>query len=253
MKAHGQMAYDLAKMHKRIFALENVAKQGGEVGARAAAGLPRAQNAYKLASAAFEKERPAVNAARVFLQESNAAAQAGLRGAAIAKAGQAAVKLETALRASVIGEKLLTVGKITASKPFVRGLVVVGAAMEGVASYVDSTAETKTGKAANAALGAGSGALIMANPWVAGADVLAPEGYKLSEVYHGGAAAVTAIGECLFKYDSKAMDEFHKRSMEGSYGKVMQAASEAGEFWANKGISQGLGEFADAVRWWVSH
>jgi hypothetical protein len=31
--------------------------------------------------------------------------------------------------------------------------------------------------------------------------------------------------------DSKAMDDFHKRSMAGSYAKVLQAASKAGEFW----------------------
>jgi hypothetical protein len=53
--------------------------------------------------------------------------------------------------------------------------------------------------------------------------------------------------------DTKAMDDFHKRSMEGSYGKVIQAASEAGEYWAKKGLRGGLKEFADAVRWWVSN
>jgi len=41
--------------------------------------------------------------------------------------------------------------------------------------------------------------------------------------------------------------------MRGHYGKVMQAASEAGEFWAEKGIVGGLKEFAEGVRWWVSH
>ncbi len=251
LKAHSQMAYDLARMHRRIFALQNAATKGGDAGLQAAAVLGRASRAYDSAYLAFEKERPAVNAARVFLEESKVA-RAGLRGAAAVKLGQTAVKFETALRESTIGAKLLTVGKITASKTFVRSLVVVGAAMEGIASYADSTADTTTGKVANAALGAGAGALVMANPLVAGADAIAPEGYKLSEVYHGGAAAVTAIGEGVLKNDSRAMDNFHKRSMEGGYGKVMQAASEAGEFWANKGVAGGLKEFAEAVKWWVN-
>jgi hypothetical protein len=252
LKTHGQMAYDLARMHRRIFSLQNVAKQGGEIGAKASRALPRAEEAYKLANLAFERERQAVNTARTLLQETRAA-RSGFRGMAAVNIGKTALKLEAALESSVVGSKLLKVGKITASKPFVRGLIVVGAAAEGVASYKDSTAETTTGKAANAALGAGAGALVMLNPWVAGADVVAPEGYKLSEVYHGGAGAVTAIGEACFKQDSKAMDDFHKRSMQGSYGKVLQAASEAGEFWATKGIGGGLTEFADAVKWWVGH
>jgi hypothetical protein len=110
-------------------------------------------------------------------------------------------------------------------------------------------------------LGAGAGALTMANPVVAIADWLAPNGYKLSEVYHGGAGAVTAIAEGLLTYDTRAMDEFHKRSMQGHYGKVMQAASEAGVYWAEEGITGGLSkffheaslsEFFHAVNWWVN-
>jgi uncharacterized protein (TIGR02117 family) len=65
---------------------------------------------------------------------------------------------------------------------------VFGAAVEGVASYVDSTAEIPAGKVANAALGAGAGALVMAKPVVAGAGRVAPDGYKLSGLYHGTAA-----------------------------------------------------------------
>jgi len=41
--------------------------------------------------------------------------------------------------------------------------------------------------------------------------------------------------------------------MQGAYGKVMVAASEAGEYWANKGVRGGLREFQNALSWWVSH
>ena len=78
----------------------------------------------------------------------------------------------------------------------------------------------------------------------------------LTKVY----GAVTAIGEAVFTGDIRAMDEFHKRAMQGGYGKVMKVASEAGEYWANKGIVGGLKEFGGGLKefvvslnWWVSH
>jgi hypothetical protein len=256
LKTHGQMAYDLRRMNRTILKLQNVAKQGGRAGGKGTAALAKARQAYHAAQAAFENERKAALTAQKFIQEGKAA-QAALKGTAalksiaLAKVAEAAVKLESVLRTSAVGSKLLSIGRITASKPVVRGLIVVGAAMEAVESYTDSTATTTAGKTANALLGAGGGALVMGNPLVAGADLLAPEDYKPSKLYHGTAAALSSIGEGLVTNDSKAMDDFHKRSMAGSYGKVLQAASEAGEFWAYKGISRGLGEFADAVKWWA--
>ena len=60
---------------------------------------------YGSTNLAFEMERPAVNAARTFLQELRAA-RSGLKGAAAVKLGQAALRLETALGGSQIGSKL---------------------------------------------------------------------------------------------------------------------------------------------------
>jgi hypothetical protein len=140
------------------------------------------------------------------------------------------------------------------SKPVVNGLLVVGAALDGIAAYQQSPAQTQAGKLTNAALGASFGVLIAKNPMVAMVDDLAlPSGYKLSELYKGTAAALTAIGEGVLAGDTRAMDEFHARAMKGSYNKVMKAASEAGEYWDQKGLRSGLREFEDALRWWVSH
>jgi hypothetical protein len=251
-RAHSQMAYDLRRMANGLQKLRNVARQGGNVGAKAAARLVDAERAYVEAKAAFEQEKIAARAANTLIGEFRTA-QSGAKMMAKLRAGQLAVKFEEALQTSRIGSGLMKFGKIVASKAFVRGLVVVGSALEAVSSYADSTAQTTGGKVANAALGAGSSALLMSVPLVAGADVLTPEGYKLSEIYHGGAGAITAIGEGMLTSDTRAMDEFHKRSMAGHYGKVMQAASEAGEYWADKGFVGGMREFADAVNWWVSH
>ena len=127
--------------------------------------------------------------------------------------------------------------------------MIVGAALEGIAGWIDSNAETTGGRAANAALAAGGGALVMANPLVAGADVLLPKGFKVSEVYQGTAGALTAIGEGIAVGDEAAMAKFHERSKAGDYGQLMQAASEAGDFWAQKGLLGGLSEFVEAVEY----
>lgn len=113
------------------------------------------------------------------------------------RVGQAAASFTAVLSGSRVGGVLLTAGRIAASKAFVRGLVVVGAELERIAAYEESTAQTQAGKVANAALGAGGGALTMANPYVAVADLVAPRGYKLSEVYRGGAGALSSIGEAM--------------------------------------------------------
>lgn len=252
MKTHSQMAYDLRRMSRGISKLERMAKQGGKVGESARQKLTEAKEAYKAAAAAFKEERAAVRAANVVVLEYKAV-QSGLKGTALVKLGAAAAELETALHGSRVGRMLMTTGRVVASKPFTRGLIVIGAGLEAVAGYVDSSAQTTVGKGVNAALGGAGGALTMINPAVAAVDLVTPKGYKPSEVFRGTAGALTVIGEAFLTEDTKPLDEFHKKSMEGHYGKVMQAASEAGEYWADKGIVDGLKEFTDAVRWWVSH
>jgi len=143
--------------------------------------------------------------------------------------------------------------RIILSKPVVNGLLVVGAALDAVAAYQASPAKTQAGKLTNAALAGGLGFVVAKNPGVAIVDRMLPNGYKISELYKGTAAALPAIGEGLLAGDTRAMDEFHARAMKGSYTKVMKAASEAGEYWDQKGLRSGLREFEDALRWWVSH
>jgi hypothetical protein len=260
LKAHGQMAWDLRRMARGIRALENVAKQGGRKGAKAAQQLIKAKAAFNAAKSEFEAERNAVSKASALIQKSKLLRAELLRdgdeASRLLRLGESVTEFENALRTSRIGSKLLTVGRvvgrIATNKIFVRGLIVVAVAIEAVESYVDSTAQTKAGKTANAALGAGASLGIMASPVLTVIDLIAPKEAKPSVILHGGMTAVTAVGEGFISGDTRAMDEFHKRSMQGHYGKVMQAASEAGEFWAEKGIGGGLREFADAVRWWMT-
>jgi len=246
---HSQMAYDLRKMQQGLTKLENAAKNGG--GPQAAAKLAEAKKAYDGAKAAYDAERPAVAAANAFLKEHALAGEAAKHGKTL-KIGEAAARFEHALASSRIGKGLLTTGRIVANPAMVRGLQVFGGLVEGFAGYVDSNNKTTGGKLANGALAGGGGALVMANPWVAGADMLAPEGYKLSEVYRGGAGAVSSIAEGMITGDTRGMDEFHGRSKRGDYGVVMKQASEAGDYWAQHGIGGGLALGWENLKWWVS-
>jgi hypothetical protein len=231
VRTHAQMAYDLARMHRNIFKLKRVFNLGGSAGETAGWRLIRARGLYESAKLAFENERPAVAAARAVLSHSKSV-PAGLRGGVTAQIGTAAFKLEQVLGGSRIGSKLLATGRIMTSKAFTHGLIAVGAAASAVEAYNTSPAETTRGKVNNAILGGGAGALTMANPWVAAADVLAPKGFKPGELFRGTADALTSIDEAFSPDGSDAMLNFHRRSKEGEYGKVMQEASGFGDFYA---------------------
>lgn len=251
MKAHSQMAWDLRLMRRGMRALDNAANKSGS--AKAAAKLAELKVAYAEAEAVFRADRAAAGAAGSLLERASQARVAArglarLKGAAKLKLGESLLNFENTLRGSAIGRGLLTTGRVVSNPNFVRGLVILGAALEGVAGWIDSNAQTTGGRAANAALAAGGGALVMANPMVAGADVILPKGFKVSEVYQGTAGALTAIGEGIAAGDEAAMAIFHERSKAGDYGQLMQSASEAGDFWAEKGLLGGLSEFLEAVK-----
>jgi hypothetical protein len=228
---HAQMAFDLARMHRNLFNLKYVFRLGGSVGETAGWRLIRARGLYETTKLAFETERPAVATARAFLSHSRAM-RFGVRGAIPFQIGPVALKLESALRGSRIGSKLLSTGRIVTSKPFVNALVVIGAAASAVEAYRSSPAETTRGKIDNAILGAGAGALTMSNPWVAAGDMVVPKGFKPSEIFRGAADALTSIDEAFSPSSTDAMLNFHRRSKDGEYGKVIQEASGFGDFYA---------------------
>ena len=251
MKAHSKMARDMKLMRREMKHLQYVATESGKSAAnkaKAAESLADLKAAYGGAEAEFKANRTAAAAASSLLQREHEA-RAALRGIAKIKLGEAVLRFERSLHTSAIGRALLRTGRVVTNPKFVKGLMIVGAALEGAAGWVDSNAQTVEGKAANAALAAGGGALVMADPIVAGADVMAPKGYKLSEVYQGTAGALTAIGEGIARGDETAMARFHERSKKGDYGAIMKAASEAGDFWAERGLMGGLSEFKEAVKY----
>ena len=242
---HAQMARDLARVHVRIFNLESTVKAATKVaetsplrpilarmGETAALRLIRARKAYDSMRLAFEAEQAQVAISRDVLTAATFARDCP-HGAMAARLWPSALKLEPYAK-RLAGA--LQSGRVRwlYSKTFSRALVVVAGAAAAVESYIESPAKTTAGKGANAVLGGAGGMLPMANPWTATADLMLPNGYTLSELYHGVADLAAAAGESIAT-NSTAADAFHRRSKEGAYGKVMQQASLFGDFFSDTG------------------
>lgn len=260
LRTHSQMANDLRKMNRTIRKLQNRVKNTVTGGEKFAAKLTQAQKAYFIAKAEFEANRLSASLAnKVFMEIkaiygvtnlSNVSNTA--KNVKLAKLGTTFSNFNKALSKTKAGSYLLKTGGILKSKSFLRGLTIVAGAAEAWSSYENSPANSTAGKAANTALGVGAFALVNKHVGVAVTDMVLPDGWKLSEIFHGTADVVSSYGEAIFADDSRALDTFHKRSMKGSYGKVLQASSEAGEYWHKKGVSGGMKEFVDSIKWWVS-
>lgn len=233
LRTHAQMALDVARMHYHVLKVKAAVQLGGDAGYTAAWRLIRARGALGSARLAYENERPAAETARRLLMESSDL-RFGRTAGITRKVGEALNKLEPALAKSLVGSKLLKTGKIITSKAFTHSLIAVGAACAAIETYHDSPAETTPGKIKNALLGGGAGALTMANPVVAAADLLLPKGYKPGELFRGTADALSSIDEAMFSPEpTGAMENFHRRSRDGVYGKAMQEASGFGDFFAD--------------------
>ena len=116
------------------------------------------------------------------------------------------------------------------SNPYVeKGLRVLAAVTSAVHGYLDSTARTTGGKAANAALSGLGGAAVVSNPLVAAADLLLPHGVKPWELFNGASGAISTVAEGVVTGDTRGMDDFHKRSVRGDYGMVMSGYSQIGD------------------------
>ena len=161
--------------------------------------------------------------------------------------GPAVGKLVSLLERGRAASKLFAAIRKLSSPWVGRTLIAVSAVLDGINAYETSQNRTETGRIADATVTGASGALVVANPLTAIADVVLPKDYKLSTMYRGGSGAVTALGEGLLTGDTSAMESFHEASKRGEYGKVMQLSSEAGDYWAEHGIVGGLKEFGSAL------
>lgn len=251
LSVYANQIRELKLMNKALTKLTNLANRSGG-GQKIQAQIKELQQGIAKAQELLAEQKNAVRAANKLIQGVRTAAQelrgfGALKDTALTKLAGLSLRFAKFLEATAIGRGVLKIGGALANPVVQKALMVVAAVAAGVHSYADSTNRTTTGKVTNAVLGAGTGALVMANPMVALADHFAPKGYKVSEVYHGGSNAVTAIGEGLITGDTSAMEDFHARSKKGDFGKVMKLSSEAGDYWAEKGIGGGLKEFGREV------
>jgi hypothetical protein len=256
------MARELRFLKRSLLKLEHVRDQSvgqnvarSEAVSKQIAGL---KAAYAAAESSYKAEQPAVRAANQFLRAAKVATRTG-KGRALLALGKAASRFEVALKTTAAGRKLLGIAKFVSTPAFAHGVMAVGAAVEAVGGYVESPATTTAGKGVNAVLAGGGGALVMANPAVAVADLLLPHGYKPSEHYRGTAAGAATLGEAAVQsilegpasVSTAGMEDFHERSKSGHYGHVMQLSSEAGDYWADEGIIGGVQDFAHDFWEWL--
>ncbi|MFI7741406.1 hypothetical protein [Kocuria rhizosphaericola] len=270
-RAISSLLADAQQLRKKARALSNrIAHSGG--GAKVAAELAKVEAEILRVERLVVEQRAALRAAQNAMK-TEAAAASGLLARIKQLMGHEGVAKEKAagrlwqvvgkhiapringllrlLEASASGTKLLAVLSRLRS-PWV-GRVLIGAAalLEGVSAYLTTRNRTGAGKFADAALTAGSGALVVANPATALADVFLPKDYKLSTMYRGGSGAITSLGEGLITGDTSAMESFHEASKRGEYGKVMQVSSEAGDYWAEHGVVGGLKSFGRELWDWL--
>ena len=138
---------------------------------------------------------------------------------------------------AVKGAKVLQ----TSTKVVGKGLAALSVGINVADVVANGPTETTAGTVTNAVL---TGALtygVSVVPPLAIADAVT--GGQVSDHYKGTASVLTVTAEGLITGDPKGMESFHKKSKNGEYGVVMKSASEAGDFWAEKGIIGGLEEF----------
>jgi len=137
------------------------------------------------------------------------------------------------------------------------GLEAFAFVMSATGEYMESTDQTTVGKLVDAG-GAGAVPLMMAaiNPALPVVDGvvgyafdhgLGVKGISIESTEKTAWRAITTLGEGIITWDDKGMSQFHEKSMHGEYGPIFKAASEAGEYWADKGIVGGLKEFGSAI------
>lgn len=122
----------------------------------------------------------------------------------------------------------------------------------GVEQAFTSSAETLPGKLVS---GGGAGALAWAsrnNPYLAAADLgftaVGLENDRPSAIVGNSVDNIVVLGEGLTTGSTRGMESIHSRNLSGENGWVFQQAAQAGDFWAENGISGGMSQFWTEVK-----
>lgn len=176
------------------------------------------------------------NAAQIFTEGGESALRAS-------GAHRAVANLETAAaRTTRTASRLQTTGRV---------LGVAGGALTAVEQGANSSAQTDAGRViSGTAAGTASYALGASHPYLAAADAVAtlagaPD--TPSTILNSSIDTLVTVGEGVVTGDSRGVESLHQRNLSGENGPVFQAAAEAGDFWAERGVMGGLSDFGDAV------
>ena len=90
-----------------------------------------------------------------------------------------------------------------------------------------------------------------ANPVGAVGDLVLPEGYRPTDISRGGATALSAMAEGAVTGDTRAAEDFQRRSERGDFGKIMQVSSKSGAYWAKHGFTNTVNDFGREFSGWV--
>lgn len=137
------------------------------------------------------------------------------------------------------------------------GLNVAGSVLTAVVQYRDSTATTVVGKTVDAAgAGAIDWGLGTIHPAVPVVDKvvglvfehgLGVKGVSIADNLNTSVRSIVTVTEGVITGDTSGMESFHERSLAGEYTPVFRWASEAGDYWADTGIGDGLEDFGSEL------
>ena len=131
------------------------------------------------------------------------------------------------------------------------GLAVIGAGANGINQGLNADATSTTGKVLTGVGATGiSFAASKLHPGVAAVDLAT--GGAVSQNLNNGVNAPITIIDGLATGNSEGMENLHQENLRGDNGVIAREAAEAGDFWAEKGVSGGLREFGDAVNYFFT-
>lgn len=254
---HSREAAALKVLRRKVRSLQNRVRGGGGT-RKVLARLAAAEQQLAQATQAWTQQRSLAAEANRLVREEAALVRsasgrlsrtvASVKRAITLRIGTYATRFAALLARYRAGQTVLRGARLLTNRWVSRAAVALAGVLEAHETRRGSEMSTEAGRTAHGVASGAATTGVVLHPALLAGDLLAPKGYKPSEMYRGGTGAVTAIAEGLSTGETAGMESFHEASKAGKYGKVMALASEAGDFWADRGIVGGLKEFGREIR-----
>ena len=162
--------------------------------------------------------------------------------------GASALALRNAGLIKIMDKADDATGAQSVLKKYNTGLAVIGAGANGINQGLNADATSTTGKVLTGVGATGMSLAFSASklhPGVAAFDLAT--GGAVSQNLNNGVNAPITIIDGFATGNSEGMENLHQENLRGDNGVIAREAAEAGDYWAEKGVSGGLSEFSDAV------